>query len=550
MAKPTIVCVDDDPQVLAAIQRDVRSRYGSDYRIVRASSGAEALTAVKALKLRGDAVALFVADQRMPEMSGTEFLEEAIDLYPGARKVLLTAYADTSAAIAAINTVGLDHYLMKPWDPPEEHLYPILDDLLDDWQATYRSPYEGLRLIGSQWSPLVHDIKDFFSRSQIPYQWLDAEKDPAARPFIEAAGEDVPLPLVVLNDGGVISQPTRLQLAETIGQHTKASAPFYQLIIIGGGPAGLAASVYGASEGLGTLLVERAAMGGQAGGTDRIENYLGFPKGISGADLARRASAQSTRLGAEVLTAAEVASIRVEGDYKYVVMEDGTELSCNAVVISTGMTIRKLNVPGYERFNGAGVYYGAAISEAANYRDKHVIVVGGANSAGQGVMLLSEFADKVTVVVRGDSLEAKMSQYLVDQINSTDNVEVLLSTTVTTVEGDETVERVTLNTDGTEHEVEAAALFIFAGAVPHSELVAGVVETNKAGFIYTGPDLFRDGKWPTSWKLDRDPFLMETSVPGIFAAGDVRHGVVRRVASAVGQGSVVVSFVHQYISEV
>ncbi len=550
MAKPTIVCVDDDPQVLAAIQRDVRSRYGSDYRIVRASSGAEALTAVKALKLRGDAVALFVADQRMPEMSGTEFLEEAIDLYPGARKVLLTAYADTSAAIAAINTVGLDHYLMKPWDPPEEHLYPILDDLLDDWQATYRSPYEGLRLIGSQWSPLVHDIKDFFSRSQIPYQWLDAEKDPAARPFIEAAGEDVPLPLVVLNDGGVISQPTRLQLAETIGQHTKASAPFYQLIIIGGGPAGLAASVYGASEGLGTLLVERAAMGGQAGGTDRIENYLGFPKGISGADLARRASAQSTRLGAEVLTAAEVASIRVEGDYKYVVMEDGTELSCNAVVISTGMTIRKLNVPGYERFNGAGVYYGAAISEAANYRDKHVIVVGGANSAGQGVMLLSEFADKVTVVVRGDSLEAKMSQYLVDQINSTDNVEVLLSTTVTTVEGDETVERVTLNTNGTEHEVEAAALFIFAGAVPHSELVAGVVETNKAGFIYTGPDLFRDGKWPTSWKLDRDPFLMETSVPGIFAAGDVRHGVVRRVASAVGQGSVVVSFVHQYISEV
>ena len=550
MAKPTIVCVDDDPQVLAAIQRDVRSRYGSDYRIVRASSGAEALTAVKALKLRGDAVALFIADQRMPEMSGTEFLEEAIDLYPGARKVLLTAYADTSAAIAAINTVGLDHYLMKPWDPPEEHLYPILDDLLDDWQATYRSPYEGLRLIGSQWSPLVHDIKDFFSRSQIPYQWLDAEKDPAARPFIEAAGEDVPLPLVVLNDGGVISQPTRLQLAEMIGQHTKASAPFYQLIIIGGGPAGLAASVYGASEGLGTLLLERAAMGGQAGGTDRIENYLGFPKGISGADLARRASAQSTRLGAEVLTAAEVASIRVEGDYKYVVMEDGTELSCNAVVISTGMTIRKLNVPGYERFNGAGVYYGAAISEAANYRDKHVIVVGGANSAGQGVMLLSEFADKVTVVVRGDSLEAKMSQYLVDQINSTDNVEVLLSTTVSAVEGDETVERVTLNTDGTEHEVEAAALFIFAGAVPHSELVAGVVETNKAGFIYTGPDLFRDGKWPTSWKLDRDPFLMETSVPGIFAAGDVRHGVVRRVASAVGQGSVVVSFVHQYISEV
>jgi thioredoxin reductase (NADPH) len=550
MAKPTIVCVDDDPQVLAAIQRDVRGKYGSEYRIVRAASGAEALGAIKTVKLRGDAVALFLVDQRMPEMSGTEFLEEAMEIHPGARKVLLTAYADTSAAIDAINTVGLDHYLMKPWDPPEEHLFPILDDLLDDWQATYRSPYEGIRLVGSQWSPLVHDIKDFFSRSQIPYRWLDAEKDASAAPYIEAAGEDVSLPLVVFNDGEVISQPTKLQLAEKVGQQTKAKAPFYQLVIVGGGPAGLAASVYGASEGLNTLLLERASMGGQAGGTDRIENYLGFPKGISGADLARRASAQSSRLGAEVLTAAEVASIRVEGDYKYLLMEDGTELSCHAVVISTGMTIRKLNVPGYERFNGAGVYYGAAISEAANYRGKHVLVVGGANSAGQGAMLLSEFADKVTVVVRGDSLEAKMSQYLVDQINGTENVEVLLSTAVAAVEGDETVERVTLTAEGIDHELEASALFIFAGAVPHSDLVAGVVETNKAGFIYTGPDLFRDGKWPASWKLDRDPFLMETSVPGIFAAGDVRHGVVRRVASAVGQGSVVVSFVHQYISEV
>lgn len=550
MAKPTIITVDDDAQVLSAIHLDLRQKYGSEYRIMRALSGAEALGAVKEIKLRNEEVALFLVDQRMPEMSGTEFLVEAIPLFPKARKVLLTAYADTEAAISSINKVGLDYYLMKPWDPPQENLYPVLDDLLDDWSATFRSPFEGIRVVGTQWSPLVHEIKDFFSRHQVPYKWLDAERDPEAVSLVGAAGDDPLLPIVVFPDGKALQQPKVGDLAGLIGLQTAASLPYYDLVIVGGGPAGLAAAVYGSSEGLGTLLIEKAATGGQAGGSDRIENYLGFPRGISGADLARRATTQAKRLGAEILTTAEAVGVRVEDPYRYVTLSDGVELSCGALVIATGMTVRKLDIPGYERFNGAGVYYGAAVSEASYYEGKRVLVVGGANSAGQGAMLLSEYADQVSVLVRGTSIEAKMSQYLVDQIMATENIDVVLETEVVDVEGSETVERVTLvdHSSGEKREVEASALFIFTGGQPHSNLVEGVVETNKKGFIYTGHDLYRDGSWPSSWKLDRDPFLLETSVPGIFAAGDVRHGVVRRVASAVGQGSICVSFVHRYLA--
>jgi thioredoxin reductase (NADPH) len=553
MTKPIIMTVDDEPQVLNAIDKDLRKHYHREYRIIKVASGNEALDTVRQLKRRNAPIALFLVDQRMPGMSGTEFLEEAIKLYPEARKALLTAYADTDAAITSINTIGLDYYLMKPWDPPDQYLYPVLDDLLSDWVATVPVPYDGIRVAGTQWSACSHNVKDFLARSQIPYQWLDIEKDEQARTLVETVHKDRHLlPVVFFTDGSFLVDPDLRTLASKVGMQTQAQQPFYDLVIIGAGPAGLAASVYGASEGLRTVVIEKEATGGQAGTSARIENYLGFPHGLSGVDLARRATTQAKRFGAEILTAQEATRVRVEDPYRIVTLDDGTELSCHALLIATGMTVRKLNVPGIEPLVGASVYYGAAFTEAKYYQGGHVFVLGGANSAGQGAVFLSRFASKVTMVVRDDSLLKSMSKYLVDQIDKTSNIEVLLQTTVNALQGTDRLEDIMVEKrdTGKIEKLHADALFIFIGAYPHTEIVADLVERDEAGFVFTGPDLIRDGRRPKNWKLKRYPFLMETSVPGIFAAGDVRHGVVRRVASAVGQGAVTVSFIHKYLETV
>jgi thioredoxin reductase (NADPH) len=553
MAKPIIMTIDDEPHVLNAIARDLQAHYQKDYRIVKASSGADALESIGEFKRRNVPIALLIADQRMPAMSGVEFFEEAIKLYPETKRVLLTAYADTDAAIASINAIGLDYYLMKPWDPPEERLYPVLDDLLGDWAATVAVPYDGIRVAGTLWSASSHNVKEFLARSQIPYQWLDIEKDAEARELVESVSVERPrLPTIFFPDGSLLVDPDLRTLADRVGMTTKAERPFYDLIIIGAGPAGLAAAVYGASEGLRTVVVEKEAPGGQAGTSARIENYLGFPQGVSGADLTRRATTQAQRLGAEILTAQEVTGIRVDDPYRFVTLGDGSELSCHALLISTGVKVRELDVPGIEKFVGGSVYYGAATSEAVHYKDKKVFVIGGANSAGQGAMFLSRFASEVIVLIRGDSLQASMSQYLIDQIDGTDNISLMVNTEVKGVEGGESLEAITLENckSGESETVEADAIFIFIGAIPHTEIVKGVVERDDAGFIYTGQDLMHDGRRPKNWRPRRDPFLMETSVPGIFAAGDVRHGVIRRVASAVGQGSVAVTLVHKYLETV
>jgi thioredoxin reductase (NADPH) len=552
VAKPVILTVDDDPQVLSAVRRDLRSKYAADYRIVSAPTGADAVAAAEQLKGRGDAIALFLVDQRMPQMEGTDLLVQVSPLFPNAKRVLLTAYADTEAAIQAINEVDLDFYLMKPWDPPEDNLYPVLDDLLADWAANVPASFDGVRVAGTTWSPHTHDVKEFLALNHVPYRFLDIERDADASAMVAAAADGDPkVPVIFFPDGNTLVQPDRRLLAETIGLRVAATNPFYDVIIIGGGPAGLAAAVYGASEGLKTAMVEREAPGGQAGTSSRIENYLGFPAGISGSDLARRAVAQATRLGAEIISA-EVDSVRVEDPVKVVTLADETELSCHALLIASGMTLRKLSVPGYERFEGAGVYYGAAPSEAATYQDGEVYVIGGANSAGQAAMMFSKFAAKVTMIVRGPALELKMSQYLVDQISDRENIEVLVNTRVMEVTGEDRIETIKLRDLSTDTDIErpANAIFIFVGAVPHSDFVEGVVARNDRGFVMTGPDVFVEGKRPSTWNLDRDPMPMETSVPGIFAAGDVRHGVVRRVASAVGQGSVAISMIHQYLETV
>jgi len=551
MSKPAIMSVDDDPQVLAAIGRDLRGRYGEDYRVIRASSGAEGLEALDQLKGRGDNVALFVIDQRMPEMEGTEFLLQAQTRFPDAKRVLLTAYADTDAAIQAINEVALDHYLMKPWDPPEDNLFPVLDDMLEDWRASVPAPFDGIRVIGTTWSPATHDIKDFLARNQVPYRFLDIERDAQAKAQAEAAGAGT-IPVVFFPEGDPLINPDRRTVGNRVGLRTEAESKFYDVVIIGGGPAGLAGAVYGASEGLRTALIEKDAPGGQAGTSSRIENYLGFPSGVSGGDLARRAVTQATRLGAELVTAVEVTGVRVEDTVKIISFSDGTEVRSHAVLIASGMTVRRLGVPGYEQFEGGGVYYGAAPSEAATYKGGHVFVIGGANSAGQAAMMFSKHVAGVTMIVRGDSLALKMSQYLIEQIEGTENIEVLTNTHVTEVGGSNVVERIVLRnleTDVSE-EREAQAIFIFVGAVPHSSFVSDLVATSDRGFILTGRDIFVDGEKPSTWTTDRDPHQLETSVPGIFAAGDVRHGVVRRVASAVGQGSIAISMIHEYLDTV
>jgi thioredoxin reductase (NADPH) len=553
MPKPIILTVDDEVQVLNAIERDLRSYFGGDYRIVKASSGGDALRAVQQFKKRNVPLALFLADQRMPQMTGTEFLLEAGQFYPDARKVLLTAYADTEAAITSINSVGLDYYLMKPWDPPEQNLYPVLDDIISDWWATVPLPYDGIRIAGTLWSATSHNVKDFLARNRIPYQWLDVEKDSEAALLVESSTtEHRQFPVVFFPDGAVLENPDIATLADKVGLRTEASEEFYDLIIIGAGPAGLGAAVYGASEGLKTLMIDKEATGGQAGTSSRIENYLGFPKGLSGADLATRATAQAQRLGAEILLAREVVEVRVEEPNRYILLSDGTELGCRSLIVASGVTTRRLKAPGIEKLTGAGVYYGAALTEAAYYRDDQVHVVGGANSAGQGAMFFARYASQVSMLVRSSDLTKGMSQYLVDQIGGTENIDVQTRCVLVAAHGEDRLEALTVkNTvSGEEKIVESSAVFIFIGAVPHTEMVAGVVKRNNAGFILTGQDLIRNGKRPKGWTLRRDPYMLETSVPGIFAAGDVRQGAVRRVASAVGQGANAVSQVHQYLRTV
>ena len=556
MVKPVLITVDDDPEVLRAVERDLRKRYSDRYRVVRADSGATALRALQALKNRNEPVSLLLADQRMPEMNGVEFISASVLLYPDAKRVLLTAYADTDAAIQAINLARIHHYLLKPWDPPEEHLYPVIDDLLEDWQAAYRPAFDGVRVLGHRWSPRSYAIRDFLARNQVPYRWLDveaAERDKEVRNALDTAQRDcLKLPAAIFNDGSGLSDPSQAEIAAKIGLRTNATTSFYDLLIVGGGPAGLAAAVYGASEGLSTVMVEREAPGGQAGMSSRIENYLGFPSGLSGADLARRAVAQARRFGVEILAPQEVLSLRIEAGSKFVTLADGKEVGAKALVIATGVSYRKLNIPGLERLQGAGVYYGAAMTEAASCTNEDVYIVGGANSAGQAAMFFSKYAGRVIMLVRGSSLTASMSRYLIEQIRQTPNVHVEYNSQVTEAFGTEHLEAINVlcSTSGEAQRVPAASLFIFIGAAPRTEWLAGLVERDEKGFILTGQDLLSDGKLPKGWPLERQPWMLEASVPGIFVAGDVRWRSIKRVASGVGEGANAVQFVHQYLGSV
>jgi thioredoxin reductase (NADPH) len=613
--RPVLLIVDDDPNVLRAIERDLRQQYGSRFGILKTDSGQRALELVKQLKLRNEALALLLVDQRMPHMSGVVFLEQAMNIFPDAKRVLLTAYADTEAAIRSINKAKIDYYMMKPWDPPQEYLYPILDDLLDDWWASFKHPFEGIRIIGLRWSPKSYEVKYFLARNGIPYQWLDLERDEEARrlvSYVESTSKNehsnfsnatatatttttapnssfsvldhnetennnnnsvssirsasslsypssvnsssLHLPLVIFPDGSHMEEPSSSQLAEKIGLKTRAQMPFYDLIIIGGGPAGLAAAVYGASEGLSTLLIERQAPGGQAGMSSNIENYLGFPSGLTGSNLARRAVAQAIRFGAEILTPQEAVGIRVDGPYRIVKLRDGTEISSHVVIIACGVSYRNLDgVEGIEKLTGAGVYYGASMVDALSVKGEDIFMVGGANSAGQAAIHFAKYAKTVTLLVRGDSLNKSMSRYLIHQINETPNVRILLNSKVTEVHGENRLEFITITNTQTRQlqTVPTSGLYIFIGAVPHTDAAIGLIERDANGFILTGQDLMQNGDMrPRGWTLDRPPFLLETNVPGIFAAGDVRHGSTKRVATGVGEGSIAVQLAHQYLTRV
>jgi thioredoxin reductase (NADPH) len=548
MEKPIIFAVDDDPAVLAAVARDLRKEYGAQYQVLRADSGMAALDALRQLKLRDAPVALLVVDQRMPGMTGVELLAQALLLYPDAQRVLLTAYADTEAAIRAINEIRLDHYLLKPWDPPEEHLYPVLTDLLDTWRARFRPPFEGVRILGHKWSAEGHRIKDFLARNLVPYRWLDVETDPEAGRLLDLLdARDAPLPVVVFPDGAYQSRPASVDLAARIGLRLHAQAESYDLLIVGAGPAGLAAAVYGASEGLRTLLVEREAPGGQAGMSSRIENYLGFPVGLSGGDLARRAVAQATRFGAEIL-AGEAVSLRIQEGYPIVGLSDGAEVRGQALLIATGVSYRMLDVPGADRLAGLGVYYGAAITEAMAARGEDVFVVGGGNSAGQAAMYLARFARSVTMLVRGSSLTQTMSQYLIDQIRETEGITVRPGTGVAELRGEHRLEEVVLEDERGTTACPAHAVFIFIGALPRTEWLGEVVARDGRGFVLSGPDAMRGAERPRGWTATRDPLWLETTVPGVFVAGDVRHRSIKRIASAVGEGSMAVQFVHTHLN--
>jgi thioredoxin reductase (NADPH) len=556
MARPAILTVDDDSEVLLSVERDLRQRYSEKYRILRSDSGKSALDLLKRLLQRGEPVALLLVDYRMPQMNGLDTLRDAMKLYPDAKRVLLTAYADTEAAIQAINEVQLNHYLLKPWHPPERNLYPVLDDLLDDWYANFHPPFEGIRLLGTRWSPQSYELRDFLARTQVPYEWLDAEaaeRVPDVKRLLSTFDGRTPkLPVVFFPAGERLEQPTLAEVVERLGLRTRAGTDFYDVAIVGGGPAGLAASVYGASEGLKTVMIEREAPGGQAGLSSRIENYLGFPSGLSGTIFARRAVDQARRFGVEIVSPQEATSIRSDGPYRYVRLSNGSEVSCHALILAMGVQWRKLGIPGEDRLQGAGVYYGAGSTEAISCRDEDVYLVGGANSAGQAAMYFSKFARRVIMLVRGASLTSTMSQYLIDQIEQTSNIQLETHTHVTEVHGESHLESITIACDssGDSQQVPASALFIFIGAQPRTSWLDGAVERDDRGFIFTGQDLMRDGKRPKGWTADRDPGLLETNVPGVFAVGDVRHGSVKRVASGVGEGSVAIQFVHQYLSKI
>ena len=556
MPKPVLITVDDDPEVLRAVERDLRKKYADRYRIVRADSGGSAVQSLQTLKNRNEAVALLLVDQRMPEMSGVEFLNKALTIYPDAKRVLLTAYADTDAAIQAINEARIHHYLLKPWDPPERQLYPVLDDLLEDWQADYRPVFDGVRILGHRWSPRSYALRDFLARNQVPYRWLDAEaaeRDKEVREALEVSERDsLKLPAAIFVDNSALSDPSTAELAAKLGLRTSATTSFYDLLIVGGGPAGLAAGVYGASEGLTTVMIEREAPGGQAGMSSRIENYLGFPSGLSGSELARRAATQARRFGVEILSPQEAVSLRVDAGSKFVKLADGVEIGAKSLVIATGVAYRKLDVPGMDRLQGAGVYYGAAMTQAAACKDEDVFIVGGANSAGQAAMYFSAYARRVVMLVRGSSLAAGMSQYLIEQIKQTPNIHVELNSQVTEAFGTDRLEAISIlcSTSGETQTVPAASLFIFIGAAPQTDWLHGAVDRDEKGFILTGGDLMNAGKPPKTWSLERQPWLLEASVPGIFVAGDVRYRSIKRVASGVGEGANAVQFVHQYLGSV
>jgi thioredoxin reductase (NADPH) len=548
MARPILLVVDDDANVLEAVVQDLRRHYGAEYRVMRAASGQAALDTLAQLKERNEPVALLLSDQRMPGMSGVVFLERAQADYPEARRVLLTAYADTEAAIRAINAARIHYYLTKPWDPPEEKLYPVLTDLLEDWKAGYQPPFEGLRVIGHRWSLKDHKVRSFLSRNHVPYRWLDISgSEDAATLLRERKLDPNQLPVVLFADGSSLVDPEPDALAARVGLSTQAAQEFYDMVVVGAGPAGLAAAVYGASEGLRTLVIEPEAPGGQAGSTSRIENYLGFPSGITGADLGRRAHIQATRFGAEFLTQ-RATGLRIEGQYRFVQLADGREVASHVVLLAPGVQYRKLDIPGAGRLTGRGIYYGAALVEAVSCKDEDVFVVGGANSAGQAALHFAKFACKVTMLVRGPGLAATMSKYLIDEIERTSNIVLEPRTQVLEVFGEERLEALRLSGPAGESRVPASSLFVFIGAAPGTGWLPPSILRDEKGFILAGPDLRHDGKLPAEWREPREPFLLESSVPGVFVAGDVRHGSVKRVASAVGEGSIAVQFAHQYLA--
>jgi len=556
MPKPILLSVDDDSDVLRAIERDLRSHYGADYRVIGSDSPERALDILKQLSVRNDQVALLLADQRMPRISGVEFLQAGMRIFPDAKRALLTAYADTSAAISAINEASINYFFMKPWDPPADHLYPQLDDLLDDWRASYRPAFDGIRVLGTRWSPRSYDLRDFLARNHVPYQWIDVElsaSDPETKRLLEVLGpEAANLPVVLFPDGTKLLEGAPNDIAQKVGLRTRAQTSFYDLAIIGGGPAGLAAAVYGASEGLHTVMIEREAPGGQAGMSSRIENYLGFPSGLSGGDLARRAVVQAQRFGVEILSPQEAVHVRTEGSYRIIRLVDGSEISCHALLVATGVQWRRLDAPGIDKLQGAGVYYGGGATEALSCKGEIIYVVGGANSAGQAAMNFAKYAEKVVLLVRADGLASTMSRYLIDQVQQTPNIQIWSHASVAEVHGQSRLEEISVLCSDTNkiERVPASSMFIFIGALPRTEWLANLVERDDRGFVLTGPDLIRNGARPDGWILDRDPFLLETNVPGIFAVGDVRHGSVKRVASGVGEGSVAVQFIHQYLSKV
>jgi thioredoxin reductase (NADPH) len=552
MNKPIIFAIDDDRQVLRAIARDLRSKYRDDFRIMSTESPKEGLEILPELKKKGEAIALFLTDQRMPEIIGVDFLEQAKEHFPEAKRVLLTAYSDTDAAIKAINEVQLDYYLLKPWDPPEEKLYPILDDLLDEWRSNYRPEFNGIRLVGYQYSPKSHSIKDYLSGNLIPYRWLDVETTKKGNELLashEIDGSE--LPAIFFEDGTYFTDPSPIDIAKKLGKSPTASENVYDVAIIGAGPAGLAASVYGGSEGLKTLLIEKRAPGGQAGTSSRIENYLGFPNGLSGSDLARRAITQATRFGVEFLSPQEVVDIEIQDQYKKITMSDGSSVNSRAVVVTTGVNYRKLESKGISDFTGAGIYYGAAMTEAHAFEGKQVYIVGGGNSAGQAAMYLSNFAKNVFILIRRENLISSMSSYLIDQIDKTENIEVKGQTEVVEACGDGKLQRLTLinNESEEKYDVDADGLFIFIGAKPYTDWIHNSVIKNDKGYLETGKELHQYDDFGNIWTLERQPYLLETCSPGIFAAGDVRAGAMNRVASAVGEGSMAIKYVHEYLAD-